>query len=282
MHSFDFRFSIFDCHRRVGARGVVRAESTIANRQSRTAFTLIELLLAMFILAIGLAAIGAIFPAGTYLQRQTLEEVTTLQVKRNAEAILLSRGIDKLKVTDVDDTDAKVVALPPAALDDFPVADRSYPTGGDALPEERSFYWVPLIQDADASDVRDWRVFVFILAKKRDVEYSNVPGGVAKANPGDDVKVPKVYDTSVSGIDKSDKPYSSTLTVGASGYMQPGDQLLLNNGQIVTVIEADGGDLRVGGEVVDSPDRAWYGRSHAEGRQGPTRRIIALGSEVVR
>ena len=55
---------------------------------SRRAFNLVELLLAVFILGIGIIGISALFPAGIAQQRQANDDIMGPIVADNAMAIL--------------------------------------------------------------------------------------------------------------------------------------------------------------------------------------------------
>lgn len=71
-------------------------------RQRRPAggFSILEVGLAMSVLAIGLAAIASIFPIATLLQKEAVNDVMTQQVARNVRALLRAR---KFAATEFDD-----------------------------------------------------------------------------------------------------------------------------------------------------------------------------------
>ncbi|MFZ9692203.1 MAG: type IV pilus modification PilV family protein, partial [Phycisphaerales bacterium] len=62
-----------------------------ARRRQRRGFSLIEVLLAVFILGIGIISIGAIFPAGIVQQRQSLDDALGPIVADNALATLRAK-----------------------------------------------------------------------------------------------------------------------------------------------------------------------------------------------
>ena len=65
--------------------------SRSASIRTRRGFSLIEVLLAIFILGIGIISIGAIFPAGIVQQRQSLDDALGPVVADNALASLRAK-----------------------------------------------------------------------------------------------------------------------------------------------------------------------------------------------
>lgn len=110
----------------------------VSNRQRprRSGFTLVEVLMAMLILAIGLVAIASIFPVAGYLQKQANDDVTAMHVSDQVRAMLTASPIDLGSLTP---TGNHVVALPAALLDDnittskveWPVRNRCFPSALD-------------------------------------------------------------------------------------------------------------------------------------------------------
>ncbi len=68
---------------------VREARSEAASR--RRGFSLIEVLLSVFILGIGVISIAALFPAGIAQQRQSVDDITGPIVAQNALAILRTK-----------------------------------------------------------------------------------------------------------------------------------------------------------------------------------------------
>ena len=81
----------------------------------RHAFTLIEVLIAAGIFAIGLIAVAAIFPTAIQLQKQTFEEIRGDEFSKTVRALVLQRGFDE-----------RLVALRAEAVTTDPVMN---PTG---------------------------------------------------------------------------------------------------------------------------------------------------------
>ena len=206
------------------------------NKSSRGAwsgqgFTLIEVLMSMFILSIGLIAIASVFPVSAYLQKQTFKAVVSRQVVENVEALLKTKKISIGDLTaglpmidgGVYDTDCDVHRLPNLILDEnvdlagigieWPLTQRCYPladfragmNNDDPEALNREFYWVPLVRDADLTpNVQAWEIYVFILKNRRNAAYTKLGLGAddewairdidtrPSAPPGTDAPVPGV------------------------------------------------------------------------------------------
>src|SRR5688572_8239180 len=66
-------------------RYTLRADQPVTRAR---AFTLMEVLIAIGIFAIGMVAVAAVFPTAIFLQKQTITDATSQQVARNAAAVL--------------------------------------------------------------------------------------------------------------------------------------------------------------------------------------------------
>ncbi len=195
----------------------------------------------------------------------------------------------------------------PASVSPISNLDTQYPTSVRCYPlmldadndgvddgnhDQREFYWVPLVQKDDTQ----WRVFAFILSKKKDVDYTWGVGSNT-ANPDDAPAVPKVRNISASvdhydpnGFTVLDIPSNNPGTMdNPTTIIQPGNQVLSENGQILQVRsfhENDEGEsiftqLRVSGEIT-TLNSLWFGVPAKAGQPSPTRRIIVLGGEAVK
>lgn len=260
----------------------------------RHAFVLIELLMAMFILALGLSAVAAIFPVATYLQKQTFNDLISQQLERNVEATFRAISLDDSWLSSIDDSGRRIGAPPSlllTATDRLPLAVRCYPTALDlnnnGIPNEsspdedsnfdnREFYWVPLFQDTNtgtnAGD-RTWVAYIFILAKQRNSTY---PTSGTQVNANDPTEVPKVVQANVSN--------ATNNTIEISGVsLQAGDKLLLDNGLTPTVTDVEGNTITLDTQVINdigAPKKAWYAPPANGGTSSPTVaiKIISIGS----
>jgi type II secretory pathway pseudopilin PulG len=162
----------------------------------RGAFSLIELLLAMFIMALGLVAIASLFPVAGAIQKTTVDDVLGQQVARNVQAMVTAKPLVEGDQTrevvralhndfgwDFDTTRLVYPLSPflgrptPRMTRTWPLLDRGYPII-EPDPQKRMVYWVPLIQDADpARDQYSWRMPVFILRRAVDTNYDYVDFG---------------------------------------------------------------------------------------------------------
>ena len=67
------------------------AQRPTSTRRRRLGFSLIELLLAIFILGVGIISIAAVFPAGIILQRKAQDDVLGPAVAESALSLIRSR-----------------------------------------------------------------------------------------------------------------------------------------------------------------------------------------------
>src|SRR5262245_13344732 len=90
---FDCRFLIFDCDERFSnaGRASLAPHSKIANRTSktsrRTGATLVEVLVAIFVMGIGLLALLTLFPLGALSMYRAIQKDRAVQAEVSASAI---------------------------------------------------------------------------------------------------------------------------------------------------------------------------------------------------
>jgi prepilin-type N-terminal cleavage/methylation domain-containing protein len=200
----------------------VRVRNSFAFRVSRLAFpsgsgfTLVEVLLAVFILGIGLIMVACIFPVGADWTRQNTEETVAQMVAETGRGIVLSKYV----YSDVSAVGTGVQLMPnmPTKL---PIGERAYALGSSpaypaATPNSAPYFWLPLIRkdpDTPALGSRP-RFDVFILVfKKGDVAQTYVnalPTGATAVSSGDASTVPIVAQTTVATL-------AANVPVGSMG-----------------------------------------------------------------
>ena len=250
--------------------------------------------MAMGIFIIGFTMIMAIFPAAILIQKRTIDDVQARNVAWNARAILEARPIDQADLVAGlpvgFDTDQQVYPLPPGMLPNVSVGgvqewmlgDRSYPAN-IADPQERRFYWVPMVQDANpAPNAYDWRVFVFVLRRGEELSYDK--GSGTWANPNDPDGIPGVIRVgSVTRDNDTTLQFDNDPdTVGRAALVRAGDWMLDSNGVIYTVSKAEPGEVVIDGYIPASaaPSAIWIGRPSPDGGRSPCQRIILVSGVV--
>ncbi len=272
----------------------------------RWAFTMLEIVIAMAIFAIGFVAVAAIFPVAVTLQKQTMQDVDAQQVARNAEAILRSlfptTQIESASPSGLAGSDPYWIdthatwldGVRPLPFSDPPrnvmgdnasgplltVNTRSYPAA-EAVLANRSIFWVPMARRRPGASVQ-WDFFVFVLAKNRGQvsgEWDTAsPTDYTNANPYDedaglDNAVPLLRRETLAATSGS-KITLSTANL-ASQYFRPGDWLLDSDGNDyrVTSIDAATNSLVTNVPIIGSPRHIWYGRASAVNAASPLRLI---------
>jgi prepilin-type N-terminal cleavage/methylation domain-containing protein len=228
-------------------------------------FTLMEILVAIGILAVGAIAVASIFPSAIYMQKQAVNETLGHQYIRSADAMLQGRGLRGevlieatdnitagypgttqeefavygLNHIDVSTSPAEIntgAAYADSLLARWSMFDRSFPSRVAAVVD-RSYYWVPLIQRGpEASElVADWNVFAFLTRPATSgATFTDHSGSYASANVGEMTPMtstPQVYRYPVT--------YSgNVLTIGAvtAGIPNVGEKILGDNGQVFKII----------------------------------------------
>jgi len=231
---------------------------------ARDGFTLVEVLSALTIFAIGFATIGAMIPTAVLLQKRTMDSMTGKHFGRSAEDIVRARGFDG----DVIEASAqqpgdRVVARvwDAVAPDAWALTDRSYGVYEDAA--ERNTFWVPLFYDDDPAaepatnplgEGRSWRVYVFVLRGRPNTDYST--GGDAYGN--DPSYMPRI-----ASQDNPGNPWQPPAGV------RVGDRVLANDG-IIYVVEETASGPRV--NFINTVSKVWY----AQPNDNNTSTFVAL------
>ena len=142
------------------------------NVQSR-GFSLVEVMIAMGIFAVGFVAVAAMFPAGVILQRETVSDVESQLVARNAAAMVRARkltfrqdgvGVDLGQSSGTGELQS-FASINASLGTRWQLNDRSYPMV-QGPPDERKYYWVPMIRRTKSpAAAADWLVVVFVLRR---------------------------------------------------------------------------------------------------------------------
>jgi|GEM_PF-4782666 len=167
-------------------------------------FTLMEVLVAIGIFAIGMTAVATLFPPAILMQRETVRQVQADQFSKNAEESISARGFGTL-AADPDQWDrfdndglrpSTRFALPlrsstynpnptawPNGYDDEgdPMYEWPYNERSHGLMQEaaaRNLFWVPLIRDRNPiDDLYSWEGYFFVVRGRLDVTYEVITGG---------------------------------------------------------------------------------------------------------
>ncbi len=276
----------------------------------RRGFSLVEVLIAMGIFAVGFVAVAAMFPAGAILQRETVSQVEAQMVARNAAAIVRSGRLTLASSTgpfkdsaDLLETSGSIDLTPfssanfknTAAKTRWKIGDRGYPTA-QANITDRKYFWVPFIRKSKdkATSPSDWSVVVFVMRREptQNFDFTGTPYPAPSgtiANPDDGIKVPKVVGvtatvTSPNKFNFNNKLFMQT-TGGQPDQVRPGDFVADNNGMVYNVLDADSGGCTIVGGIPPTKSggtiKLWYAPPPAPGATSPCVRILLLSGIVV-
>lgn len=170
----------------------------MTHHRGNSGFTIMEILVAIGIFAIGFVMVATIFPAAALMQKRTADKVQADQAERNANATLNGHNPSEAElVTELTsqfgaswDTDERVYPFPTSMLQGgtppprpLTIQDRSYPIYETVDPAtetfNRKFYWVPLVRDTDPNSGAGNRalvVYVFLMQRRVGTNYSRTLG----------------------------------------------------------------------------------------------------------
>jgi type II secretory pathway pseudopilin PulG len=162
------------------------------------AFTLVEVLLAVFILGIGLIMVACVFPVAADWTRQNTEETVAQMVAETGRGIILA----KYGYADVSTVTTTVQLLNLAKL---PIGERAYALGQSpaypaASPTTASYYWLPFIRkDPDTPVVGTrYRYDLYIMVFKKGDAVQTYSTAVSPLN-ADGATVPVACQTAAIG-----------------------------------------------------------------------------------
>lgn len=266
-----------------------------AAARNAAGFTLMEIMIAMGIFAVGMIAVASVFPAAALLQKQTIDDLLAKQTARNAEAMLNARKYDETALLNAATDTNDVQPIPLSLFARWSQHDRSFGSKTTDV-EDRDFYWVPLVQQREDGA---WRVFIFPL-RRGDTPSAKIQPidkypHLEDANPSDPKEVPHVVGIDITGYNRNQFFFNNdhwpvkTADDGTKegdkivDQIRPGDEIIDNNGTIYTVTEADYESVTVAGFIFPNPNaptKLWYGRPAANGLLGPSKPIIILSNAV--
>lgn len=266
----------------------------------RTGFTLVEILIALGLFAVGAIAIASLLPVAALLQRETAAEVVGEQAANSAKAIVDAKrltyrvptgggspggnlgeyykyaGKNRTNVVHLHVIDPKLLAqqlLP---------GDRSFPSATPKL-EDRTLFWVPFVQDIKGDPTQpNWVMRLFIMESNAQATYPSVADSkaIGAANPNDPSFFPRVVPIGCQVKDEK----TFVLANDKHG-LEGGDLIMDNNGTDYKIAQVNGAEVTVLGQILFSPSKPntiWYAPPFLPGggTGSPTTRIITVKIDV--
>jgi type II secretory pathway pseudopilin PulG len=244
-----------------------------ATRPARRAraFSLIETLFAMGIFVVGFVMVSSLFPVAITLQRQTVDDVTSQIVARNAQAVLDAAKLDNttLDASASLPVDTKVHPLMPALAAGFPnhpaiagaangLDNRSYPSMEPDVTD-RKFYWVPLIRRREVvaagtpkTQSTQWAAYVFVLQRRFETTYNKTTG--TWANTVDGLPIPGVRQAAVTTPTNRRFQFNNDFNGDGEPDLRVGDEFLDEFGGLHTAVQSDLTGVTIAGII---PTAGW-------------------------
>ncbi len=240
-------------------------------------FSLMEVLIAIGVFAIGMVAVASIFPVAILLQKQTVQEVEATHFGRNAKALVAARGfVAPAGAWDAIAAAGVTSAMPAAAMNQWSLADRSYNTLEPT--NQRRVFWVPMCIDTDPSPSKAWQVFVFVVRGERGKTYGPVAANPDIVNGEDPNYVPRVKrqatTLAVTG------PVVNRFNFGNNPrIVRPGESIVDQDGLVYIVNAADNAGVAVSGVIPGTAGAnvdIWYAAPNTAGGTSTFVRLITL------
>ena len=270
-------------------------------------FTLMEVLVAIGVFALGAVAVASIFPTAIFLQKQTIADVELRQFGYNVEGTLQGKSV-RFRDSDPPPAaapagfkqqyDANAAAAGTAAdpipqveplnisgaerlLDGYSLRDRTYPANLN-ITEAKSVF-APLLYDTDpAPDATAWVLYAFVLEKQPGATYSPPTVTTAGQATPDPPAFPTAWLVPATVVTPPPNPLVDTFSLPPGAVdeflLVPALQVLDNNGVIYRILTVDPGANRI---VVEGfiagtpapPTGLWIGHPGTANRN-PTQRIL--------
>jgi prepilin-type N-terminal cleavage/methylation domain-containing protein len=259
------------------------------NRAGRAGFTMIEILLAMGIFALGFIAVASIFPAGNVMQQATMNDIVPQFVVPYAETVMTTAKLSTANVPSTAKDTQQVVRIV-GVEGKMSLYERGYPTmwgsTGGAGPykyggaADKDYYWVPLLKyRGTATD--DWQAYIVVMDGRSGVTYEPRTDPTIWSNPQDPLDVPALKRVAVGAV------AGASVITNAPNDLTAGDYLIDVAGGIHIVTERNGTTLSLDSPIAALPTPAnasadpnaiWYAPPADQSRVSPA---VAVGTAIV-
>lgn len=265
-------------------------------------FSLMEVLIALGIFAVGFTTLAAMFPTAIILQQRAATDVLKDHSRASIEAMVATRGLSIDPATGVVPEYYQYTArlgepsaLMPLRYSDTSVVPEDYlnahwPVAGNSFPSsagsvlERRVYWLPLIRDELDTGTgmplnRQWEMVVFVLQRGGGLEYDAPeiyrPLRTGSGAPDEEKLLPGlvVQESALSGLEDDDDVF--TLT-SAEDHLVVGSWVVDSLGRIYRVTQIDGNRVRLNKPILPHPtsgaypEQIWHARFGQAYIQGPS------------
>jgi len=261
-------------------------------------FSLVEVLIAMGIFAVGFVAVAAMFPAGAILQRETVADVESQMVARNATALVRTHRVTfKAKgPADLTETSGSGVLEPVTLMagasakltNGWKLGDRGYPTAQQTT-QDRKYYWLPMIRRTKTPATKfNWVFVVFVLRRDASANYSFPAGPTSPvgtwANSADGPTIPKVIGVAAAAANGrftfTNRLYPETAA-GTPDQVRVGDFVADQDGVVYNVTAADATGITIAGSMTANPTATlWYAPPPQAGASSPCTRVLLISGVV--